>query len=82
VKIYGAGMAGLLAANMLRRFKPEVCEAQPSLPNNHAALLRFRTDACSRATGIPFRKVSVQKAISYEGRLISQSNIALNNIGF
>jgi hypothetical protein len=80
VKIYGAGMAGLLAANVLRRFQPEVHEVQPSLPNNHAALLRFRTDICSKATGIPFRKVTVHKAVSYRGTLYAQSTIALNNM--
>lgn len=48
---------------MLRRHRPSIQEAQPELPNNHHALLRFRTDAVSRATGIPFRKVWVTKAV-------------------
>lgn len=56
-------MAGLLAAQMLRRHNPVVCEAQASLPDNHGALLRFRTDAVARATGIPFRRVTVYKAV-------------------
>lgn len=61
-------MAGLLAANMLRRYNPIVLEAQDSLPQNHSALLRFRSPAISHATGIPFRKVSVQKAcIGFSG---------------
>lgn len=64
--IYGAGMSGLLAATMLRRFEPVVHEAAPELPNNHAALLRFRSDAVSKATGIPFKKVWVQKAVMGE----------------
>lgn len=59
--IVGAGLAGLLAANMLRRHQPQVREAQAGLPNNHAALLRFRTDGVSRVTGIPFKKVNVYK---------------------
>lgn len=63
MKIYGAGMSGLLAAHMLRRFNPVVYEAATSLPNNHAALLRFRSDAVSRETGIKFKKVWVQKAV-------------------
>jgi hypothetical protein len=63
MKIYGAGLAGLLAATMLRRYKPTIHEAQPSLPHNHDALLRFRTDDVSRVTGIPFRKVRVLKGI-------------------
>lgn len=73
-------MAGLLAANMLRRFKPEVMEAQSSLPHNHGALLRFRTDAVSRATGIPFKKVTVHKAVSCGGRLTHEASLLLNNM--
>jgi 2-polyprenyl-6-methoxyphenol hydroxylase-like FAD-dependent oxidoreductase len=38
MKIYGAGMAGLLAAVALKRFNPVVHETQSSLPNNHNAL--------------------------------------------
>lgn len=67
--IVGAGMAGLLAARMLRAYNPVVWEAQPTLPDNHGALLRFRTDAVARATGIPFRKVYVVKAVMAGGRL-------------
>lgn len=63
MQIIGAGMAGLLAAQMLRRHQPSLREAQPSLPHNHNALLRFRTDAVSRATGIPFKKVWVTKGV-------------------
>jgi hypothetical protein len=64
VFIIGAGLAGLLAANMLhKRFMIMVYEQQQTIPNNHSALLRFRTDAVSRETGIPFRKVRVLKAV-------------------
>lgn len=77
--IYGAGMAGLLAANMLRRFSPVIHEAASELPNNHEALLRFRSDAVSRATGIPFKKVEVTKAIVHNGEFVNP-NIALNNM--
>lgn len=80
MRIYGSGMAGLLCASMLRRHKPEIHEAQQSLPNNHAALLRFRTDACSKVTGIPFKRVEVQKAISYGGQILASGSVALNNM--
>lgn len=73
-------MSGLLAAHQLRRFKPTVYEAQSELPNNHSALLRFRSDAVSRATGIPFKKVSVQKAICFNGVLHEKSSIRFNNL--
>lgn len=69
VRIYGAGMAGLLAAAMLRRLRPSVHEAQATLPDNHGALLRFRTSAVEQATGLPFRKVRVLKAVHSGGRL-------------
>ncbi len=78
--IYGAGLAGLLAANMLRREQPVIHEAQASLPNNHEALLRFRSDVVSRASGIPFRRVTVEKSIRYKGRTISRPDIQLNNL--
>ena len=41
--IWGAGLACLLA-NMFRKWSPVVYEKQDSLPNNHNALLRFRTN--------------------------------------
>lgn len=79
--IYGAGMSGLLAATMLRRFEPIIHEAAAELPNNHAALLRFRTDAVSKATGIPFKKVLVQKAVMGEdGNLTNHPSIREQNL--
>lgn len=77
--IIGAGMAGLLAGQMLRRFNPKIIEAQPELPNNHSALLRFRSDAVSIATNIPFKKVTVSKAIYADGVLHSSPRIDLLN---
>jgi hypothetical protein len=59
--IIGAGMAGLLAANMLHKHDPVVLESQPSLPNNHSAVLRFRSSAVGDVLGIPFRKVQMLK---------------------
>jgi hypothetical protein len=80
MKIYGAGLAGLLAATMLRRYKPTIHEAQPSLPHNHDALLRFRTDDVSRVTGIPFRKVRVLKGIcDQDGIVHTTPNLRFSN---
>lgn len=78
--IFGAGMAGLLAAHKLRRFAPRVREAQSSLPHNHDALLRFRSDAVSRATGIPFKEVEVVKCIQLGNRTFSHPDIRCNNL--
>lgn len=69
ITIIGAGMAGLLAANMLRRHNVTILEKGPALPDNHSALLRFRSTAVSDATGIPFQKISVDKAL-YDGKTI------------
>lgn len=63
VQIIGAGMAGLLAGNMLRSIKPEIFERSSALPNNHKALLRFRTLAVAHAIGVPFKKVNVIKDV-------------------
>src|SRR4051812_33221531 len=60
--IIGAGIAGLLAANILKHHRPIVLEAQERLPNNHSAVLRFRTNRVGEVLGIPFKKVKVLKA--------------------
>ncbi len=67
ITIVGAGMAGLLAANMLHRHNPSVLEAQSSLPNNHSAVLRFGSDKVAEVLGIPFKKVQMIKtALSWQ----------------
>jgi len=80
MRILGAGLAGLLAGVMLRRYNPRIYEAQGTLPNNHSALLRFRTDAVSRVTGIPFRSVQVHKAICYKYEIITRPNLKFSNM--
>ena len=59
--IIGAGMAGLLAANMLRRYKPLVVEKAAAIPNNHSAVLRFRSSIVGDTLGIPFKKINMIK---------------------
>lgn len=75
LRIYGAGHAGLLAATMLRRLRPEVHEMAPSLPDNHGALLRFRSDAVARETGQTFKRVRVLKAVMSDRMLLDRSSI-------
>jgi hypothetical protein len=62
VRIIGAGMAGLLAGAMLRNELHEIIEERPKLPNNHSAVLRFRSSVVGDVLNIPFRKVRVLKA--------------------
>ena len=61
--IIGAGMAGLLAGGMIRDRVVTILEAAPSLPNNHSAVLRFRTSAVGDALDIPFKKVKMMKTV-------------------
>lgn len=70
--IIGAGMAGLIAA---QHFRPKlIIESQESLPNNHHALLRFRTDEISKLTRIAFRKVNVTKAVVHDEHFLDKLN--------
>lgn len=59
--IVGAGLAGLIAAHAWPQ--ATVLEAAPKPRAGHRALLRFRSEAVSRLTGIEFRKVTVRKGI-------------------
>lgn len=77
--IIGAGLAGLLAANILRKYNPTVIEAASSLPNNHSAVLRHRDSKISEATSIPFKKVRVTKAISHTDGVVNYSTIEMQN---
>lgn len=61
IRIIGAGLSGLLAGNYFQ--DSTIFERVSQLPHNHSALLRFRSDAISRMTGIPFRKVIVRKSL-------------------
>lgn len=61
--IIGAGMAGLIAGNILRRHHTQIVERQIELPNNHHSVLRFRTTRVSDACHIPFRMVRVHKMV-------------------
>lgn len=68
-------MAGLLAANMLRRHDVSVLEKSPTLPRNHTAVLRFRTTAASDATGIPFAREQVLKGLYKDGRVVTEATL-------
>ncbi len=62
ISIVGAGMSGLLAGAMLRN-NAYIYEAAKALPNNHHALLRFRTDIIAQHLNIEFQAVEVIKIV-------------------
>lgn len=80
MKIIGAGMSGLLAGQYFRSLQPTIIERQKSLPNNHKALLRFRSGVVSDLSGIQFKKVKVDKMINYKEEHITEPNLFLNNL--
>lgn len=74
--IVGAGLAGLIAAHAFHGMPlVEVGKRAES----HKALLRFRTDAVSRLTGIPFRRVRVRKGLWHKG-LFREPSVRLANL--
>ena len=73
--ILGNGLTAMLA---LKCF-PDSTAIAVSEPRDHKALLRFRTDAISKLTGIPFKKVRVHKAVWSDGNIV-EPNIRLANI--
>jgi hypothetical protein len=77
--IIGSGLSGLLVGNILRKKNPIILEKQKELPNNHKALLRFRSDKVSKATGIPFKRVTVSKACFYKNSMHSVTNLQMSN---
>jgi hypothetical protein len=76
INIVGAGLAGLLAAHAWPR--AQVFEAEAAPTETHKALLRFRSDAVSRLTGIEFKPVTVRKGVWMTDRFVAP-NIQLAN---
>lgn len=60
--VIGAGMAGLLAASIMRHNCDSVLEAQPQLPDNHSAVLRFKSSIVGDTCNIPFKEVKAIKS--------------------
>lgn len=60
--IIGSGMAGLLAGVMLKDEVWSIIERSNHIPNNHSAVLRFRSKTVADAVGIDFKEVKAIKA--------------------
>lgn len=81
MKIVGtSGMSVLLAGQVMMRHNPTIYLKDEELVNHHSAVLHFKTDDISRFLNIPFKKVVIEKAISYEGKLYTESNLAFQNL--
>lgn len=76
ITIIGAGMAGLVAANMLRRHEVTILERNERLPHNHTALLRFRNLSVSDVTGVPFTRAIVRKGLWDGKKVINEPTLA------
>lgn len=74
--IVGAGLAGLLAAHAWPQARVFESSSQPKA--EHKALLRFRSDAVARLTGIDFQRVTVRKGIWLDGKFVPPSIRAAN----
>lgn len=66
--IVGAGLSGLIAASLMP--DATIVESGPQHQLNHKALLRFRNRAVGDALGIEFRRVTVRKAIYFDGKFV------------
>jgi hypothetical protein len=73
MRIIGAGLSGLLCGAL--NHGSTIYEAHAGLPNNHGAILRFRSDAIGKALGIPFKKVSVHKAVWNHGYVANDPRV-------
>lgn len=74
--ILGAGMAGCVAG--ILNPKAKILEGAGSPPDNHNAVLRFRTDNIGKITGIPFRKALVHKAIWFDEKFYQPNPLLAN----
>jgi len=71
MKIYGAGIAGLLAGCMFQQAR--LFESAPENTAQHKAVLRFRTPNVGDAVGIDFRPVRVHKGLWLDGKSVAPS---------
>lgn len=71
IRIVGAGLAGLIAGHAWPQARIFESSAEPKV--EHKALLRFRSDAVARLTGIEFRQVTVRKGIWFQGKFVGPS---------
>lgn len=74
--ILGAGLAGCIAGAI--NPNATILEASETPPDNHKAVLRFRTGEIGRACGIPFEQVTVHKGIWFEDKFVEPNPMVAN----
>lgn len=77
--IWGAGIAGLVAANVFQTATVFERAERPTDGGNHKALLRFRSAAIGEACGIEFRQVRVHKGLWDDGEYVAPTILHANN---
>lgn len=77
MKIFGAGLAGLLTGCHFQN--AEIIESSRQGERTHKAVLRFRSKAVGDAVGVEFKKVKVHKGIWDDNEGYLQPNIRLAN---
>lgn len=73
ISIFGAGLSGLIAARMLAEQCPTVYELKEDVPNNHKAVLRFRSSIVGDVTNIPFKAVNVIKGVHQSANAVADA---------
>lgn len=74
--IIGAGLSGLIAANLLQ--DADIVEASKEPTAMHKAVLRFRSPDVGNAIGIEFKQVTVHKGL-WDGQAFVEPTIARAN---
>jgi len=72
--ILGAGLSGCLSGVINPTAR--IYESSAGTNSDHQAVLRFRSDAVSKQTGIPFKKVRVHKFIWWDGVQVCTPRLA------
>lgn len=82
IVIIGAGLAGAIAYNALRSYRPVILDAGPErkFMEVHPAVMRLRDPSVAQFIGARFEEITVQKSIFFNGRTYNESNIFFNNL--
>ena len=83
ILILGSGIAGCIAYHTFRSESVQIIEAKEKPKDkidHHAAIMRLRNEDVAKFIGADCKKISITKAIYYQGKVEVQSNLQLNNL--